>query len=432
MELMNADCATSSLIWAADTWFHVTTKTISYDQFFPISAESLQHYGRAMPAYCGTIFGNCTYIPSKLGANLKNPLELYEVLGNQSISNQVKKAYMNGHRLSFLAPPNVADGLDYKTTSIAARSNCSLATQACQATDVTSGYYNCSILFNAQLMQNSSVTSTRSDGNSIYLGYFANSNWTVSVDELASNPFYTLAQVAIESTESGGDAFQGQTAEIVTSGLAGNYYYMSCETRLLNMTYSVVNGSMTVDATALITEPILIDGLIGTTTIGYTDSQILDGAFLAWFQKTVSQATETFAAQYDATFLAAAASVIETVPDISEQSHGMILVSRVEKLPLFGLVTALVLSAVLGFIMTIVALASSPFASRNVQVRLSILGLTSSRFENLGTTAAHAVSVEELFAEYQDKEDCRERRLGVAETSEGGWDFQSFVPKKNA
>ena len=383
-----------------------------------------------MPAYCGTTFGNCTYTLSKTGANLKNPLELYEVLGNQSVSNQVQKAYMDSQRLSFLAPTSVANGLDYKTTSIAVRSNCSLATEACQATASTSGYYNCSTLFNSQLMQNSSGASTKSDGNNVYLGYFGNSNWTVSIDSQPSNPFYTLAQVAIESTKSGGDVFQGQTAQIVTTDIAGYKYYMSCETQLLNMSYSVVNGSMKVDNTALLTDPVLIDGLVGTTTLGYTDSQILNGAFLAWFQQTVSQATETFAAQYDATFLAAAASVIEAVPDVAEQNRDTLLVSRVEKAPFYGLVTALALSALLGFIMTILALASSPFASRNVQARLGILGLTSSRFESPSTTAAHANVVEGLFAEYQNKEDGGETRLGVVETSEGGWDFRSFALKK--
>ncbi|MCJ1296197.1 hypothetical protein MMC34_007763 [Xylographa carneopallida] len=239
-----------------------------------------------------------------------------------------------------------------------------------------------------------------------------------------SNPFFTIALVVIASTEQGGEGLVNQTQDIQEGEGGPKQFFLGCETTFFNFTYTSVGGSILSVNTTLINNPLLISALLEAEQDGYCDTQMVSGAFSAWFQNG-SRIADTFAEQYDATFLAPAASVINSFPTIAQQVRESILVTKVSKAALFGLVATLLLSAVFGLVMITVALMSRPLAWKDVQARLSILGLTGARFEPLATVSEPVKQLENMFEENNGSG--KGARVGMLKSDAGGWTYVSWT-----
>ena len=189
---------------------------------------------------------------------------------------------------------------------------------------------------------------------------------------------------------------------------------------------------MTAQEIALITDRNLVYSLAEINVQGrdgYADGQILGGAQTALHENTPSAANEVFASQYDATFLATAASVIENVPNIAEQTRKTLLVARVQIPALSALVLTLLLSALLGMLMTFLAvshglshgLSHGQPQDLSQEDQMSMLDPGSQpnppMMENVLEEYVHARQTD---------------RLGILRTKQGGWSYVCRAPEQQS
>ena len=120
--------------------------------------------------------------------------------------------------------------------------------------------------------------------------------------------------------------------------------------------------------------------------------------------------------------------MIEQHLNIAEQRHRSLLVSKIHKTALFVFIATLLASVLLGTAMTVLAFRGMYRGSRNVQARLSILGLVSSRFEPPSVSGVPAKQGKDLFEESKaDREGVS--RIGLLNNDNGGWSFESWYLK---
>ena len=416
----------SILVLATDTWFHVTTKSISFDQT-TLARTPSQTYGRSLPAYCGLAGEECTSTSagSKV-LDLNHRLEVYQVLSNQSAVNRVVQTDITGERLSYLAPSNPAEGLDFRTTTLASQSNCSLVTSNCAAVssdpeELTGDGFNCTAGFNANLTNTVNVTVNNDE--TVY-GFLVNGNGSDGLYDnfttysIASNPFSSLFQVTLNSPAPDTEAFAG--GQIVVNTTSGQvYYFLTCSTTLMNFTYTMTNGTLTDGQATPLNNTVLIYNIMQPNILGDCGAQLISSSLISLLQSTTKAVTETFADAYDATFLAPILSASDTVLNLAEQQRIPLLVTRVQKSALFAFVASLVACFLLGVSMTVLAVRSMNKNSMEVQTRLSLLGLVSSRFESPSVSDARVRQATELFEE--NKTGARTAsRIGIFRNGEGG------------
>jgi hypothetical protein len=104
-----------------------------------------------------------------------------------------------------------------------------------------------------------------------------------------------------------------------------------------------------------------------------------------------------------------------------EQIRTSLLVAKVPKAPLYVLVLLCLIYAVFGIAFTIMALSVTHGGVKDVQAKLSIVGLVAEGFERvrLGRPVGR---VEELFEEWDGR---GSRRVVVHRTQVGGWKFDT-------
>ena len=403
---------------------HVTTETVGVNQVSP-NPVSRQRYGRQLPHKCALGTVNETKIScaivvppdSKQLDYLVNPTEVYDILNDQSLNNKVLNITVHGKRLSYLAPSAPVPTLDFKATTIASQSECQSARQRCHA---NSSSYHCSSLFNTTTADKGWYLS-KSSGNIISLGIFPDSNLTVAAYTSLPNSFHTIAQISIYAGNNPGPGIDA--IEIIQNGsVSGHEFFIHCTTTFFNLTYTSINNTVYDPRTAPIVDQNLIYSLAEINVqgrSGYVDGQILGGALTAFHQNTSALANEAFASQYDATFLAAAASVSENVLNVAEQKRSMILAARVHKLALLALVLTLLASALLGVLVTLLAVSQSLPPSPIQEDQVQILQSDDSGLQ--------PPSIEGVFEEFVDAK--RTDRLGVFRTKQGTWESVCWTPE---
>ena len=416
----------------------MTTKSVAFDQI-ALARTPSQTYGRSLPAYCGSDGKDCTSISAGSKApDLINRLEVYQVLGNQSTINRVAQTNITGQRLSYLAPANPAVGLDYRSTTLASQSNCSLVTSNCATVirdpaDLTGDDFNCTSGFNAS---NTNTVNVTANNDEILYGFLVNRNGTgglfddLSSHDIASNPFSTFFQVTLNSPAPDTGAFDGgQIAVNASFGLV--YYYLTCSTLLSNFTYIMTNGTLTDGQATPLDNRVLIYNIMQPNTFGDCGAQLISSSLISLLQSTAAAVTDSFAQAYDTTFLAPILSASEAVLNIAEQQRIPLLVTRVQKSALFAFLAALAACLLLGLSMTILAIRSANKKSMEVQARLSLLGIISSRFEPASASGARVQHPAELFEE--NKTGARTAsRIGIFRNDEGGWVLEKLAPKASA
>ena len=409
----------SVLIGIADTLLHVTTETRNFDQ---ITANlDPMTYGRQIPGNCalGSMNGTrvtCAIVVPPNSSQLDyliNPSEVYDVLSDQSYNNNVSTALYQGQRLSYLAPSSPASTLDFKATTIGSRSECQSARQQCHANSTN---YHCSSLFNTTTATKGWYLS-KSSGNIINLGIFPNSDLINASYTSLPNPFHTITQILIYAGNN-----PGPGVDTIQLPDGGREFFLRCTTSFFNVTYTSVNSTIAIQNATLITDQNIIYSLAEINVqgrSGYVDGQILGGALTAFHQNTSAKANEAFASQYDATFLAAAASIAETVPNLEEQTRTTIIATLVHKSALLALILTLLISAVFGMLMVLLALSTSRSATGPTQDQGPTPQPDESRLP--------PPSIEDVFEEYVDA--ARTDRLGVFRTKQGTWEYVCQTPE---
>ena len=349
---------------------------------------------------------------------LINPSEVYDVLNDRSSNNQVLTANFGGQKLSFLAPSTPASNLDYKASTIASYSECRSATQQCHANSTD---YHCSSLFNTTTA-NQGWYLSKSSGNIISLGIFPDQALINASYHLLPNPFYTIAQISIYAGNTAGAGVDTIQISNGTDFTGGVEFFLRCTTSFFDITYTWVNNAQIIQTSVPITDQNIIYSLAEINIqgrSGYVDGQILGGALTAFHQDTAAKANEAFASQYDATFLASAASIAENVPNLEEQTRNNILAARVHKSALLALILTLLISALLGFLIVLLAV----FTSQSPDSIQQDHGATPQPDDS----HLQSPSIEDVFEEYVDAK--RTDRLGVFRTKEGSWEYVCQTPE---
>lgn len=116
---------TSYLIWAADadTWLHVTTSSIQISQLSPLPSP-LSNFGYGSSSSC--------YMGTELCVEFTRGPDVYQIMNNESDTDQVLTSTQNEFRFSFLAPVKTPPDLDFTTSSIAVSSSCLTLSRQCQ------------------------------------------------------------------------------------------------------------------------------------------------------------------------------------------------------------------------------------------------------------------------------------------------------------
>lgn len=177
-----------------------------------------------------------------------------------------------------------------------------------------------------------------------------------------------------------------------------------------------------------------INGITGS----WGDEQLHQGLQQSFVRAETSEDLASyFATVYDQTLVAIPAGVLNALPVVNATQRVQTQVARVQKAPFVCLLLLNLLYAVVGIVLTAVALAAVKFSKprdkkgkmgggggiRDAQARLSVAAIVAESFEapNLGDDAR---SVDDLFAERRGK---LTRRVALGTGLSGGRRFRQVI-----
>lgn len=472
----------SCVIWAADTWLHVTVSTVVFSQTSR-STSTPQKYGYKFPDVCSGWF-NDTYIASVYNkpcedlAAANGDADAYQILVNSSsspVSHRILTSAQNGTRFSYLAPSNLQQNLDYVTSTVAVSSSCQSIGQKCnlaatQGTETgsiaasggmifaSSVTFNCSANFYANItaLAEYEVASgpetyqyqySRGCPN-YYAGcvdFFTNDLFNGSIAHRSgsnpllssstghyANPFYAgiIGNAVIKSKSY---EWLKNPPQVVDLTDTGEYWFvLGCETTAYNLTYSWVNNTIVSSNLTLASDDVadIIRTMVVSSSVY---PELAYSARLAVAQSTsIDQIVSNYAPSLEKMMLAFSANMWTPMSNIEEQSRQNMLVSRVPKAPLFTLVTLCLLFVLLGAVTAVIAMAGHTRSrqTREVQARLNVFGVIASRFESTDRTEAPVRQLEDVFEEREGRS--RSTRVGLAKSGQGGYTYTSSLEQGKA
>jgi len=237
-----------------------------------------------------------------------------------------------------------------------------------------------------------------------------------------NNPYY----FAIVSGQSAGVQNTGLVGNVNDTGVfgikdGGMGFILSCSATLYDIEYDSINSTITRFVTKVSNTSVTnawegpiewISGDPGGTSLQQTAS-------VAIFSNTSQELADKIAATYSQTALALGAQSVLRRPALAVQERETFLVSRVQAAPLYTLVAANLLFVLFGIVLTCIAIITSGEDVREVQARLSIVGLVADRFE------AHRGrnGVENLDDYFEEKEGNDSMRVAIRETDQKGFAY---------
>jgi hypothetical protein len=196
-----------------------------------------------------------------------------------------------------------------------------------------------------------------------------------------------------------------------------------CNTTIYDATYSQVNGTVTrvVGSVSNGTVGGIFSGPINAFAGGFGKNQLENGMHIAAFSNTSQGLANAFATVFSQTTVGFAAGVMSPRPNTEEQTRNNLLIARVPKAPLYVLVLFDLIYAVLGIVLTGVALTVSGGGIAGVQAKLSVPGLVAEGFER-HRVGRPAKKPEEFF---EESEGGGSGRVTVQRSILGGWIFNT-------
>ena len=133
--------------------------------------------------------------------------------------------------------------------------------------------------------------------------------------------------------------------------------------------------------------------------------------------------------QFSETVLSIVSGITVESRNIAEQTRERLLVTHLPKAPFFALIVLNLLYALRGVLLAIIALASQPRSTRNIQARLSIGGLVAPLLEptGKGNTLPGKISnsgIESAFAEYYNDDKHHDDRRVIFSPKGGNTMFE--------
>lgn len=460
----------SYLIWATDTWFHVSTSTVPFSEISRLES-ALNAFGAQITPDCIGWFNDTTiagldrdFVLQKrclLGHIGTMSGDAYQIMNNVSDTHRVLTSSQNGSRFSFLAPANPPPGLDFRTSTFAVSSACQPISGLCNLAD-TGNYsfplrYDCSPDFQGNSSSSYALNPDLREDNSYGypLGCGANpsgcvafsgdsslvnitgpANWTLPDDtnrtNRHTNPFYAgiLGQIKAQIGDQGATLSPLISDPQIVKGGDGGFYgfILGCDLTVYNLTYSWVNGSIVSSDLEPSDDDIAQLMREGIQSFNANDGtsffQLFYSTLLAFLQSSTSQQlADNYAQQLERNMLALSGNIWEPLPNIEEQVRSNLLVARVPKAPLFILIVLCLLFVTLGLVLLVIAVKGQNAEAHAVQARLNVFGIIASHFESAEKANAPVGGVEDMFAERGGKS--LNTRIGMVPTSEGGWAYTS-------
>ncbi|RAL00752.1 uncharacterized protein BO80DRAFT_502163 [Aspergillus ibericus CBS 121593] len=425
-----------ALVSAADTWLHLTTKTVTFTRASVVQNE-VTDYSFGLTPQC--LKGNnsvaaqettlCSVSMAVTGQFLANATVSLGVLNNVSsfatvydyttedvtipddtTDNATGYDYVSqSATYSYLGlPEGTLVNRDWEATTYGARTQCQMISKQCNLTEVTTSLrYNCSSAFAGFI-----------DSTELITGFFTDETMTDDIkdNEVSNygtgNPFY-YALAGVLSTSGG--AVPNSTDFVQNeSGVYG--YVMGCNTTIYDVIYGNANHSLVyLSPTASNTSVSNIFQTSISQTVDWEPAIELEiGA--AAYSSTGQGFADQLAAEFNRVIMALGAGALEARPAFAVQQRESLLVSRVPMAPLFTLVAVNFLYVICGLVFAGFAFRAARREVPDIHARFGISGLVADRFENPGSRH-NTNSVDEMFEEYAGQPS---RRVAIEQGEEGG------------
>ncbi|PWY96049.1 hypothetical protein BO94DRAFT_530757 [Aspergillus sclerotioniger CBS 115572] len=413
-----------ALVSAADTWLHLTTKTVPFyratvvtnntDYSFGLTPQCLtgNNSVAAQEAVAAT-GGICSVSMGVTGQFLSNATVSLGVLNNVSDFATVYDYGVsfdnNVTTYSYLGlPEGSVTGRDWEATTYGARTQCQMISKQCNLTEVmTTLKYNCSSAFAGYIESTNLIT-----------GFFTDASMTVDIEDVedgnygAGNPFYyTVAGVL---STSGGTVPNSTDFVQNESGVYG--YVLGCNTTIYDIAYGMANNSMSYMTPSVSNTSV---SNIWQTSISQTVDwepaiELEIGA--AAYSSTGQEFADKLARKFSTVILAMGADGLESRPAFAAQQRETLLVARVPMAPLFTLVGVNLLYVICGLIFAGFAFHTARHEIPDIHARFGITGLVADRFEEPGSRK-ETHTVDEMFEEYAGHPS---RRVAIEQGEEDG------------
>ncbi|KAL2066479.1 hypothetical protein VTL71DRAFT_2550 [Oculimacula yallundae] len=424
----------STLVFAADTYFHFTTKTINLIQVYPVTSALNTSVGLIPTCYNvnRTFQGGCTLNPGGSATFLMQGREAQSVVANLSTSMRVNTIVQGKDVYTYVGnpPKSALANIDYQSHTWGLKTQCAPVTSQCidlAAPSVGNRLdYKCPFAMEGRV----STDARSAFQNQFLMTYFTNStavsNSTYTTD--LANPYY-FATLAIVNQNIGNDLELAKDPEITTSGHGAGVFAVFCNTTVYDISYTSINNTIThfdaKPANSTLTN--IIQGSQQYTSVG--NPNLIQGASVGMLiSKTAQDVADSFALTYSQIALGVGSAAFEPQEAVNAQRRESILVAKVPVVPLAVLLGANMALVVLGCVLLGVAVGAAKGDTREVQARLSVSGLVARCFE--GMRAERGVEdVEDLFEEREGRgagASGAGLRVGVVKTGSGGWGFSGF------
>ncbi|KAH0363970.1 hypothetical protein KCU65_g7030, partial [Aureobasidium melanogenum] len=410
------------LVLLADTWLHVATKTVTFTQLQKVSDPPASHgfglkeactIGDNSYAYVGPLDGdNCTLNVPVTNILLANGLQSLEVLNNVSSLTTVS-TITSGRDYAYLAvpPSTMLVKEDWRVGSFALQTQCRLASAECNmsADNGASTPFDCSDAFHGDVT---------SDPQNFIWAFFTDDTMSDNATGYGvENPFY-FGMAGVVNTNIGESTVPG-TVNALHGGTA---FVLLCNTTVLELTYNSINGSISDfngvprnASTVNIWQSVMANTLVGMPNLK-------QAASLAAMSNSSQKFTDDMALSFSKTTLAIGSQGVEKRPPLAVQTRFSFLVARVPAAPLYALVGANMLVVLVAIALTAIALMTSKGDVKEVQSRLSIVGLVADRFEG----KAARLAANDLNGLFRESKGQRTSRIGIDNTAEGGFGYKTW------
>ncbi|KIW13043.1 hypothetical protein PV08_08230 [Exophiala spinifera] len=409
------------VVFLADTWLHITTSTVSFVDTNP--ATGTTNYSLSLVPGCLTTNNSgishaaqCNLIQASTGTFLFDPAKSLTVLNNVSDSIEV---HNNGpdERYAYLGVPQSGPvgNLDYTATTFGMRTECRAASRACNlnAAFGASTPFKCTDAFAGDLQVDTWLES-----------YFPDSAMASNITGYGvGNPFYYGVGAGFQTVT---NSELENSDEIVTPVHGGMALLLSCSIWIFDVEYDSINGTVTRFVATPSNDSVANIWQLPNQAAGVTTSNLQTAMLIAVSTATsIQDLADQYAVAYSKVALGVGAQSVELSPAMAAQERSSFLVTRLPMAPLFCLIAANLAFVVLGITLTYMALSTSSGGEvRDVQARLSIVGLVADRFEP-GRSAGPATGIEELFKEHSGQSDSVV--VAMERTADGGFAYREWT-----
>ena len=372
-----------------------------------------QYYSPAKPhPICSIAIGGSS-------AYFINSTQSLQVLNNVSEVATVL-TYESNPPFTYLGiPQNQVKNLDYTATTFGMTTQCKPVSSQCNLHQegASTTLYNCSDTWSGDL---------GGTGPNWDTAYFTDSDMTSgNTGYGVPNPYYwgyaAIDGTGIQSTSGSAGLIGSLPADILGLTHGGIAFVLACTITQYEIEYDSVNGTVTRFVSTLSNDSVANVWQVPPTINGYHAApKILEATSTGIFSSTAQELADTIALAYSQAALALGAQAVIRTPSLAVQERKSFLVSRVPAAPLFTLVAANLLFGLLGVILALIAITSSGGDVREVQARLSIVGLVADRFEG----QRGRDGVKEMDDYFEEKEGHDSMRVGIDRNDGAGFAYK--------